>query len=181
MNTRFNIVKRVLLLLAFGFFVLGCSNEPVYDLQEDSSIYETELNARSRTQLHFNTSLSGKNSVPGNSSKAAGEAIIRISKDETRIHFKLITANIENIFAAHFHLAPAGSNGGVVVPLFINANPQPSGPANGVLSQGYIMAEDVGGALAGDLGALITAIRTGNIYINVHSTAVPSGEIRGQL
>jgi hypothetical protein len=32
-----------------------------------------------------------------------------------------------------------------------------------------------------DLGALITAIRSGDTYINVHSTTFPSGEIRGQV
>ncbi|NNK61375.1 MAG: CHRD domain-containing protein, partial [Flavobacteriaceae bacterium] len=56
-----------------------------------------------------------------------------------------------------------------------------SGPANGVLAQGVITAEDVVGALAGDLDALIQAIKDGMIYVNVHTEGIPSGELRGQL
>lgn len=175
MNTLFNYTKSTLLLLAFSFTLLGCTNE-ILDLQEN------ELSARPGTQLHFNTSLNGKNIVPDPiSTKAVGQAIVTISKDETKIHYKITTANIENIFAVHFHMAPAGTNGGIVAPLYGNT---PSGPNNGVLVEGYIMSGNVVGAIVGDLDALIAAIRSGNIYINVHTSlplGVPSGEIRGQL
>jgi len=174
MKTLFNNVKSTLLLLAFSLTLLGCSNETVLDLQEET------LSARNGTQLQFNTSLSVKNVVSDEPivSKAVGQAIVKISKDETKIHYKITTANIENIFAAHFHMAPADSNGGIVAPLYSNA---PSGPDNGVLAEGYITAGNVVGALAGDLDALIAAIRSGNIYVNVHTVANPGGEIRGQL
>ncbi len=161
-------------MLAFGLTLLGCSNETVFDLQEDT------LSARNGTQLQFNTTLSVKNVVSDEPivSKAVGQAIVKISKDETKIHYKITTANIDNIFAAHFHMAPAGSNGDVVAPLYGNT---PSGPDNGVLAEGYITAGNVVGALAGDLDALIAAIRSGNIYVNVHTADNPGGEIRGQL
>ena len=47
-------------------------------------------------RLHFNASLSGKNEVPERDTKAVGEVIVTISKDETSIHFKLIVANINS-------------------------------------------------------------------------------------
>jgi hypothetical protein len=34
---------------------------------------------------------------------------------------------------------------------------------------------------AGDLAAVITAIRAGMAYANVHTTPSPGGEIRGQI
>jgi hypothetical protein len=34
---------------------------------------------------------------------------------------------------------------------------------------------------AGDLAAVITAIRAGAAYANVHTTLSPGGEIRGQI
>lgn len=172
MNTLFNSVKSILLLLAFSLTLLGCSNETVLDLQEDT------LSARNGTQFHFKTNLSAKKAVPPNASKATGQAIVTISKDETKIHFKLITANIVDVFAAHFHLAPPGTNGGVVAPLFGGS---PAGPANGILAESYITAGGVVGALAGDLDALIAAIRDGNIYVNVHTVAIGAGEMRGWL
>ncbi len=182
MKTKFNFVKNLLLLLAFSFTLLGCTNEAL-DLQEEALNSEGELSARPGTQLHFNTSLNGKNIVPDPiSTKAVGQGIVKISKDEAKIHYKITTANIENIFVAHFHMASADANGSPVALLYLNQN-QPSGPANGVLAEGYITAETLGGGEEGaeKLYNLIAAIRSGNIYINVHSTAFPSGEIRGQL
>jgi hypothetical protein len=35
--------------------------------------------------------------------------------------------------------------------------------------------------VAGDLGRLIYAIRTGNTYVNVHTTRSMGGEIRSQI
>lgn len=189
MKTLFNSTKSILLLLAFSFTILGCSNEPIHnvlDSQEDAlnqslSSKSSKQSTQKGTQLHFNTSLKGRNSVPANASKAAGQATVTISKDMTKIHYKITTANIENVFAAHFHMAPAGQNGGVVAPLYGNSD-QPSGPANGVLAEGYITAETLGGENPEEkLYNLIAAIQSGNIYINVHSAAIPSGEIRGQL
>jgi hypothetical protein len=38
----------------------------------------------------------------------------------------------------------------------------------------------VAGAPAVTLDSLMVLIRTGNAYVNVHSTTYPAGEIRGQ-
>jgi hypothetical protein len=56
-------------------------------------------------------------------------------------------ANIENVVAAHIHLAPAGVNGPVVAFLFSGA---PSGRSNGVLAEGTITAANLVGPLAGN-------------------------------
>jgi hypothetical protein len=34
---------------------------------------------------------------------------------------------------------------------------------------------------AGDLAEVLTAIRSGSVYVNMHTTAAPGGEIRGQV
>lgn len=161
--------------MAFAMlFVLGCTTE---SMETGTEVFDLKAN----NGYQFNAALKGTYSVPANDSKGAGQAIVRISKDESKIHYKLITANIENVLFAHFHMAPAGSNGGVVATLYFNSNPQPSGPANGVLAEGYIMADDVSGALDGDISGLVEALRNGMIYVNVHTAAIPSGELRGQL
>ncbi|MBJ6367773.1 CHRD domain-containing protein [Snuella sedimenti] len=173
MITRINSVKSYLLLLVFGLTIVGFSNKTNDDSAKDAAT----LSIEKKDKLHFNASLKGSNEVPANDSNATGEAIVSINKEETMIHFKLITANIENVTASHFHMAPAGSNGGVVVGLYSNPN-QPSGPANGILAEGYITADDIGES---GLSDLIDAMRAGNIYVNVHTTSHLGGEIRGQL
>jgi hypothetical protein len=51
---------------------------------------------------------------------------------------------------------------------------------------GTLTAEDVigptsQGVVAGDFARLLFAIRTGNTYVNVHTTRSPGGEIRSQI
>lgn len=187
MKKTINSTKCILLLVTMGLLLTGCSNESLLEDQEASlkmSVTE-KSNADWSNRLHFNASLSGKNEVPAIETKAVGEVIVTISKDETSIHFKLIVANIKaNITGSHFHMAPAGANAGVVVNLLnISDFPPPTtAPVNGVLAEGTIVQSNLSGALAGKpLSDLISAIRAGNIYVNVHTTAYPGGEIRGQL
>lgn len=173
--------KSVLLVIALmGITFLGCSPESSMEF-DDNQMQTNELESRAHSQnLNFTASLSGGNEVPPNDSKGAGVAIVKISKDGNSLWYKINTANVENVVAAHFHQAPSGSNGGVVATLYSNPD-QPSGPENGVLIQGTITAADLVGGLDGDMEGLIQAIRDGMIYVNVHTTSIPSGELRGQL
>jgi hypothetical protein len=140
----------------------------------------------------FTAHLSGGDEVPPNESLATGQAIFRLSADGTVLTYRLIVANIENVTAAHIHLAPAGTNGGVVAFLFGNA-PAGGGSTNGVLAEGTITSASLTGSLAGQpLSALLEEMRSGNAYVNVHTNDgvaptgtgpgdLPGGEIRGQI
>ena len=171
------------MLLSLGFSLLGCSNEPLLDSQEATLKASTAKKSDSdKVKYHFTASLKGSNEVPAIDSKATGEIIVSINKEETKIHYKLIVANIEDVIQSHFHVAPVGASGKVVAFLFgPNPIPQPSGPFSGILAEGDIEAGDVINDLAGDLGALIEAIRAGNVYANVHTNTNKGGEIRGNL
>ncbi len=128
---------------------------------------------------NFVAHLKGTNEVPPVSSRAQGQAIFHLSSDGSQLKFMLIVANIENVFAAHIHRAPAGVNGPIVAFLFSGS---PSGRISGVLAEGTITAANLIGPLAGHpLSDLIVAINAGNAYSNVHTTAHPGGEIRGQI
>ena len=86
-----------------------------------------------------------------------------------------------------------GVNGSVVIYLCQTAgNTDPTGlapqcPQEGTVTGTITAANVVAGATAtqqlkaGDLAAIITAIRAGAAYANVHTTASPGGEIRGQI
>lgn len=114
--------------------------------------------------------------------QAKGQAIFQLSKDGTELQFKVIVAKIEDVIGAHIHLAPAGQNGPIVLPMLGNPFvPDPGLTVKGVLVEGTAMAADVSGPLAGDLDAHVAAMRSGGTYVNVHTVENPSGEIRGQI
>lgn len=151
----------------------------------------------------FRTQMKGEYEVPvAVDTDAKGNAVFRVSADGTTIYYKLVINKIDNVFMAHIHLAPAGSNGPIVVWLYPDSPnpPNPSPPAswiegrfNGKLADGEITAEDLVGPLAGmPLSDLISALEAGNLYVNVHTSDFiapantgpgdfPGGEIRGQL
>ncbi|TBW29189.1 CHRD domain-containing protein [Gramella sp. KN1008] len=170
------IIKGILLM--FIVSMIGCSTDSVDEIEK---IQEVDASIKSAVKFNFTTSLKAENEVHPVDSKATGQAIVKISKDETYLEYKLIVANIEDVIMAHFHMAPAGTNGNVVVWLFGKDGPAPAGDFNGVLAEGVITEDDVVGPLDGDFQALLDAIRAGNIYVNVHTTEFPGGELRGQL
>ena len=132
-----------------------------------------------------------------NESTARGSAIFQLNADGTALSYSLIVANIENVFMAHIHQGPVGSNGDVVVWLYPStapgAGPTGGGQIQGVIAEGTITAANLVGALAGQpLSALLADLTSGNAYVNVHTNDgvapintgpgdFPGGEIRGQI
>ncbi len=117
-------------------------------------------------------------------SKGFGFARVTISEDEKSIEYELVYYGLVNVTAAHIHIGKDGHVGGVAV--WLCGGPKPKCPPSGTRISGKITAEDVVGIAAqglkaGDLSSLIAAIRSGSAYVNVHTTAFPAGEIRGQL
>ena len=141
---------------------------------------------------NFVTHLTGAEEVPERDCPGQGQAVFQLSKDGNELKYKLIASNIDNVVAAHIHLAPAGVNGDVVLFLFGNA-PTAGGRHDGVLGEGTATAADLVGPLSGDpLSDLVTNMRAGNAYVNVHTNDgvaptntgcgdFPGGEIRGQI
>ncbi len=129
---------------------------------------------------NFRTHCKGINEVPPVDTGGQCQAIFNLTEDGTGLRYKLIVANLEFVTQSHIHLAPAGSNGGVVAFLF---GFDPAGATvNGILAQGVITGADLIGALAGmSIADLVAELETGDAYVNVHTQTVPSGEVRGQI
>lgn len=134
----------------------------------------------------FVVDLSGANEVPAVETDGFGRAILTLNGAGTALRFTLRTQNLEEIHMAHIHCGPAGVNGPIVAFLFGPADPPVT--QDGVLSKGEITDDDVIDRVGGlcptdvtDLDSLIALIRAGNAYVNVHTTAFPAGEIRGQI
>jgi CHRD domain len=128
--------------------------------------------------------LSGAEEVPANDSQGRGIGVVKLSADGESLSYKLNVANIQNVTQAHIHLAAVGVNGPIVAWLYPPAPPAMliPGRSDGELASGTITAADLVGPLMGQsLGTLVDAIRSGNAYVNVHTSQFPPGEIRGQL
>jgi len=140
---------------------------------------------------NFVASLSGGQEVPPRDTNAAGVATFKFNKDGTAFDYKLIAANIENVFAAHIHCAPAGVNGPIGVTLFIGS--PASGRFDGVLAGATVTAPNAGNTCGWETVAdVLAAIESGNTYVNVHTNDgidppntgagdFPGGELRGQV
>lgn len=144
------------------------------------------------TPTTFVAHLDGSQEVPVRDTPAVGQAIFQLSADGTELRYRLIASNIENVTAAHIHLAPAGVNGGIVAFLF-GSVAAGGGRTDGVLATGTITSASLIGTLAGaSLATLVSAMRDGIAYANVHTNDgvaptntgpgdFPGGEIRGQI
>lgn len=180
------------LVAVLGLMVWGCekaANPVQAPLTQKNDVSSVAMAAANR---NFVAHCKGEQEVPARDTNAQGQAIFHLSKDETAIDYKLIVANIENVVAAHIHVGAAGVNGPVVAFL---AGPFPpgGGRVDGVLAQGTITAANLVGPLAGHpLSELISEMRDGNTYANVHTDDgvapantgrgdFPGGEVRGQI
>jgi hypothetical protein len=133
-------------------------------------------------QQQFTAKLSGKNEVPPVTTPATGIATFTISPDGTSLNYVLSVSDITGVMGAHLHAGPSTQNGPAIAGIFNPLAGHPTGKVHGSLSKGIIRASNLTGPLAGkELSDLILLIKTGNTYVNVHTTQNRGGEIRGQL
>ncbi len=131
----------------------------------------------------FTATLSGAVQVPAVKTMATGHATFRLSKDGQSISYTLTVKKIDHVTMAHIHLAPAGKDGPPVVWLYpTKTYTERPGKVSGLLSRGTFTAAQLVGPLKGKpLADLLKDMRDGDAYVNVHTTANPGGEIRGQI
>lgn len=100
----------------------------------------------------------------------------RFEREGEVVSYTLDVRDIDAVLAAHIH-GPAGVNSpaGVIVTLF--GGPE-TGPVDGRLADGSFQETEVATI---DMDSLLVLMREGQTYVNVHTTAHPPGEIRGQI
>jgi len=129
---------------------------------------------------NFTAVLSPANQTPPTGTAASGTATMSITPGGL-LTYKVDVVNLMNPTLAHIH-GPAvqGVNAGVKLNFCTQAAPYPicptGAPFTGTLTAG--VATQVGGI---SFDSLVVLLRNGNAYVNVHSTAFPGGEIRGQV
>ncbi len=120
--------------------------------------------------------LDGSQEVPAVDTKMSGSTWVRVRED--RLRFKInVWNNSSTVLAIHIHCGEPGTNGPVGVTLFSGAF-----DGDGTVARGALHAPDDANACGwGDLGDVAGAIAGGAAYINVHTSKVLSGEVRGDL
>ncbi|MCK6430624.1 MAG: CHRD domain-containing protein [Burkholderiaceae bacterium] len=138
--------------------------------------------------------LEGFQEVPAVSTVGGGRFKAKIDEHAGSIFWELEYEGLQaDALQAHIHFGQRHTNGGITVWLCSNlpSPPTPAGiqicPLRAGSINGTIMAANVvgpGGAQqlpAGGFEQLVRAIRANATYANVHTTASPGGEIRGQV
>lgn len=150
--------------------------------------------------LSFKAQLNGANQVPTPvQSGASATFTINIDNTNSVGYFTLVIRNVVNFTMAHVHKGNAATNGAPIV-LLLPATAAPGAmPTPGVVATLPMTAPtDIGFAIyrgtitpaslitvdpatpAPTWAQFVQLLQTGNAYANIHTTAFPAGEIRGQ-
>ena len=138
--------------------------------------------------------LNGYEENPDVSTVASGSFTARLSDDGSSIHYRLSYSGLEGtVTQSHVHFGKPAINGGISFFLCGTPGfqPPPGTPAPPVCPQSGTVEDDITaadvigpttqGIEVGNLAEILSAMRAGHAYANVHSTKWPGGEIRAQL
>ena len=176
--------SRITAVFATAVLVGACS-------ERAESPQEFEIPLYSIDGHDFTSNLTGSQEVPANASRAVGSLFMRLSPDGTQLSYRILVANINNVTQAHIHCGPPGLNGPIVVWLYPSTPPAVLIPGNttGELNEDVADNADViprttstacPGGVA-NLADVVAKLRSGGAYANVHTQALPGGEVRGLI
>ncbi len=111
------------------------------------------------------SALSGDNENPAVTSAASGRAALTLNSNDMSVVLHATTSDLDDASAAHIHQGFAGINGGVLVGLVQDVD-----DANHWELSSTVLDSDA-----------YAALWAGELYVNVHTSANPGGELRGQL
>ena len=132
----------------------------------------------------FQARLDSRNEVPQPTldagSSPSGNAMFTVNG--TNISYKVTASGLSSpVTVAHIHLGPPGTAGPVVVPLNISAGSSAgTATVEGTIDASAIKGKKSDGS-AMAMNDLLSAIRSGETYVNVHTANNKPGEIRGQI
>lgn len=141
----------------------------------------------------FSANLDGAQEVPPSGSSATGNATLVLSDDDQSLSYVITIVGLDfasqtpdtgdDVTRMHIHNAPAGANGPIVFGFIDPSDDTDDFVLSFVASTltatitGVWDTTDAGQPLADFLDAL----RSGQLYINVHTERAPGGEVRGQI
>jgi len=110
--------------------------------------------------------LTGEQEVPAVTTDASGDGYALVNTNDYSVELQVLTSGVSDATAAHIHTGVAGENGPVLAPLV-----QDSDDMNRWMSSTGLMID----------ADIFSVLASGGHYVNIHTPANPSGEIRGQI
>ena len=140
----------------------------------------------------FQAFLNGYQEVPAVSTRAEAVFQAHAAGDWLSIEWEMAYEGLQaTIQQAHIHFAQSRVNGPIVIWLCgTTTNPGPagtqtcpqSGTIRGTITAANVLASPTTQQLpAGAIGQMISAMQAGAAYANIHTSASPGGEVRGQI
>lgn len=155
-------MQRVLTLAMAGVFAL---------------LVSTQAQAQTYT---FTAALHGGNEIPAVNTGSAGTATVSLNVTTHVLTYRVDVYNMPvGTTAGHFHVGAPGTAGATVINFTVA-----TGISNDFAITGTASSTDLTLRAAQGIGSwddFEQALLLGNIYVNVHSTNNPGGEIRGQV
>ena len=145
-----------------------------------------EVSFPSPATEEFVATLSGAGEVPPVTTSAAGTAVFGVLLD-TVLTYRIDIATTDTPTVAHIHEGAAGVPGAVIVTLYGGPTRNtadyggPLGIGQFVPSQLTQLPVGFGATARARFDSLVTLMRAGGVYVNVHTLAHSGGEIRGQI
>lgn len=125
--------------------------------------------------------LLGSKQLPAVATKAQGYTTVTTVNSTHYLLRLRITKPIQNYLYSHIHAGNATTSGPVILNIF-PAQGAASPPINGTFLKAiYFDASSLQGEYANNRTKFQGALDYLNLYVNVHTTQNPAGEIRGQL
>ena len=167
------------------YFNIHSSNFPAGEVRGNLSLVEDNRDEAGVGSVTFSALLNGENEVqdPPVVTDAEGEGTVTFFIDadgnvtyETLIEIE--NFNESTLTVGHFHEAPAGQNGPVVVDILADARADLGAIEGATEVVGTLAIDVIEAATTADV---LAEAEAGNIYFNIHSSNFPAGEVRGQL
>tara|TARA_Y100001956_G_scaffold19822_1_gene19487 strand:- start:252 stop:2720 length:2469 start_codon:yes stop_codon:yes gene_type:complete len=113
--------------------------------------------------ITYNVNLSGSQEVPAVNTMSMATAVVEIDEDLPAFSVSVDVSGLTDVTGVHVHDGGIGMNGPVAFPL------TDAGDGTYVLAETNISPSN------------LDALTNGEWYLNVHTTANPNGEVRGQI
>ncbi|MDW0180541.1 MAG: CHRD domain-containing protein [Nitrososphaeraceae archaeon] len=126
------------------------------------------------------TFLSGKDEVPPTESDATAWAKFQSVDNDSHLSYGVSIVGLKEITGAHIHKGSEGQNGDIVAVL--SEAKSAEGGNETISLKGNITKDGLQGPLEGkEVTDLVSLMRNGSAYVNVHTNEYKDGVIRGQI